>query len=162
MSVCTRDGGFVHAQHGPAQAHGRAGGELGAVRAAQNGAHAQQQLLGEERLGQVVVRAEAQAEEPVAVGVARGEEERGHVRLGAQLPKEREAVAVGQFDVQHHDVRTLAGKGLPRLAHALRACDVRKARAVQRVREDREQLAAVVHQQDVRFFQGLHRLASLA
>ena len=31
----------------------------------------------------------------------------------------REAVAVGQVDVQHHDVRTLAGKGLPRLAQAL-------------------------------------------
>ena len=76
---------------------------------------------GRERLGDVVVGAQLEAEHAVDLAVAGGEEQHRHVLVGADAAAHLEAVDVGQADVEHHQHRpvlldqleaALAGAGL--------------------------------------------------
>ena len=73
--------------------------------AAQHRAHAGDELLEAERLGDVVVAADREALDLLLGGVARGQEHDRHVvPVGAQPLHDREAVAVGEHDVEHDEV----------------------------------------------------------
>ncbi|GAB3809668.1 hypothetical protein GCM10027605_45710 [Micromonospora zhanjiangensis] len=62
------------------------------------------------RLGQVVVRADVQAEQDVLLGAARGQHQHRYVRLGAQDPAHVQPVDHRHHHVQDHQVRP-AGPG---------------------------------------------------
>ena len=76
---------------------------------------AEQQLLGEEGLGDIVVRSQAQPLEPVGVLVPGGEEQYRHVPVFPELPQQGETVPVRQVHVQQHRVRRRGLKPLQRL-----------------------------------------------
>ena len=75
--------------------------------AAQDGLHPGDELARAERLGDVVVGAELEAEDAVDLAVAGGEEQHRHVARGAQSAAHLEAVDVGQADVEQHDLRPM-------------------------------------------------------
>ena len=76
--------------------------------AAEDGPHPRHQLPGRERLDQVVVGAQLEAEDAVDLVVARREEEDGHGAAGADLAADVEAVAGSrQADVEDDDPRVL-------------------------------------------------------
>jgi hypothetical protein len=69
-------------------------------------------LLEAERLGDVVVAAGSDAGDAVLDGVLRGEEQHGHVGVGAAHPAQHlEAVDVREHDVEEHDVRRELARG---------------------------------------------------
>ena len=73
--------------------------------AAQHGAHAGDELLEAERLGDVVVAADREALDLLLGGVAGGQEHDRHVvPVGAQPLHDREAVAVGEHHVEHDEI----------------------------------------------------------
>ena len=73
--------------------------------AADQRAHARLELGQVERLGHVVVGAEVEALDPLLERVARGEDQHRHARAPvAQAPQHRQAVELGQRDVEHHQV----------------------------------------------------------
>ena len=86
---------------------GRRGGRGGA-RAAQDGADAGDELAGAERLDDVVVGAELEAQHAVGLVAAGGEHDHRHALVGAQLAQQVEARAVGEHDVEEHEVGALA------------------------------------------------------
>ena len=87
-----------------------AGLGLGAAGAAQHVAHARQQLLEAERLGDVVVAAGRQPADLVLGRVARGQEDDRRARaLGAEPAGDLEALHVGEHHVQHDQVGTEGG-----------------------------------------------------
>ena len=92
----------------------------GAAGPAQHRLHPLDQLLDRERLGDVVVDAEAQALDLVGGGVACGQEDDRHPRAGAfvlaQAAGHLEAVEVGQHDVEHDQVGPALLDGGQRLA----------------------------------------------
>ena len=75
------------------------------VHAAQHGLDARQHLAGAEGLGDVVVRAQFQAEQLVKLLALGGEHDDGQVGLLADLAADHEAVHLRHHDVQKHDVR---------------------------------------------------------
>ena len=85
---------------------GRRGGD--GARAAQDRADARDELAGAERLDDVVVGAELEAEHAVGLVAAGGEHDHRHALVGAQLAQQVEARAVGEHDVEEHEVGTLA------------------------------------------------------
>ena len=95
---------------------------LGSVGAgpAQQRADAGRQLLGCERLGEVVVGAGLEpGDHVVGVGPGRHHDDR-HVARSADRPAHLEAVDAGQHDVDEHDVGRLAAEGLERFLAARR------------------------------------------
>ena len=113
-AVGAADGGVLQIDRAVPQRQHPAAAQLGAVGALQKVLHAQKQLLHQERLGQIVVRAKPQPEQPVRVGVPRREKQRRDVRFCPQGAEQPEAVAVRQVDVQNHQVRAVRGEGRPR------------------------------------------------
>ena len=92
---------------------------LGARRATEDGAHAGGQLVGMERLGDVVVGAEVEALRLVGCRALRGEQDHRHRPSLSQLPHDLDAVEVGHDDVEQDDVRPdLLGLGQRLLAAA--------------------------------------------
>ena len=74
------------------------------------------QLAQPERLGQVVVGAELEADDLVDLVVAGGQDEHRRLRArGAQPSQHLEAVDAGQAHVEHDEVRRLAGRELEAL-----------------------------------------------
>ena len=73
---------------------------------AQHGADARQQLVGTERLGQVVVRAGVQPGDPVGLGGAGGEHDDRDLALPPQQAEQLEAVQTGHHDVEQDQVVT--------------------------------------------------------
>ena len=74
--------------------------------ASEQRAHTREQLLGRERLHEVVVGARVQARDAVLDSVARGQkQDRQRKPLGPQAPAHREPVEPGQADVEHDEVR---------------------------------------------------------
>ncbi|OUM95786.1 MAG: hypothetical protein A9Z00_14390 [Thermobacillus sp. ZCTH02-B1] len=71
----------------------------------QDGRKPQHQLLRQERLHHVVVRAEPETEQPVLVFAPRGQEQDGQIRELPDRGQQRKAVSVGQHHIQHRDVR---------------------------------------------------------
>ena len=74
-------------------------------RAAQMRPHARQQLAGAERLDEVVVGAGVERLDLVLLAGAGRQHEDGHVRPGAQVADQVDAVAVRQAEVEHDQVR---------------------------------------------------------
>ncbi len=82
-----------------------AGARRHAARATENGTNASRQLVGMERLGDVVVRAEVETLGLVARGPLGGQEDDRHGSPLAQLAHHFDAVQVGHDDVKENDVR---------------------------------------------------------
>ena len=76
-----------------------------AVHPAEHRRQAQQQLLGQEGLGDVVVRPQAKATEPVLILVPGREEQNRHGPALPQLPEQGKSVPVWEIHVQQHRVR---------------------------------------------------------
>ena len=79
--------------------------------AAKHGADARDQLPGTERLVDVVVRADAETQDDVALLTASRDHDHGQVARrvdGAKAAADIQAVQAGQQQVQQHDVRLLA------------------------------------------------------
>ncbi|TPW17509.1 MAG: prephenate dehydrogenase [bacterium] len=83
----------------------RLGGIVSPVAAAQQGLDPGHELEEAERLGDVVVRAELQAQDLVDFLPARGEhDDRQLVAVGADLAADVEAAHLGQHDIQDHEI----------------------------------------------------------
>ena len=94
-------------------------------RATQERAQPRQQLLDRERLREVVVRAGVEAEHAVAEAVERRQhQDRQVVALSPGLAADREAVAVGQAQVEDDRGRLIARERGQRLVAAADADDV--------------------------------------
>ena len=92
------------------------------ARAAEHGADARQQFFQVERLGDVVVGAEVEALQLVGLLRARRQHDDGRLAPFPQEPHQFEAVAAGEHDVEHDEVRgEVAGgrDGQVPVAHAL-------------------------------------------
>ena len=90
-------------------------GRLGrAVRAAEDGADAGDELARAERLGQVVVGAELEAEQLVELVVAGREHDDRDGRVAAQLAGDVEAVEAGQAEVEDDEVGASLADGRER------------------------------------------------
>ena len=76
----------------------------GALRAAQQRPHARDELALAERLGHVVVGADAEPDEQVGLRVQRGEHEHRHRPLALDAPADLVAVDARQHDVEHDEV----------------------------------------------------------
>ncbi len=87
-------------------------GRPGRPRAAQHGLHAGDQLARAERLGEVVVRPDRQADQGVDLVGPGGEDEDVAVAERPQLPAHLDAVQAGQAQVEDHHVGLL-GPGRP-------------------------------------------------
>ena len=88
----------------PAKAQGGAGALALAARPAQHGANPRQQFACLERLRQIVVGAQLQADDAVGLIAARGQHHHRQVRAAAYLPAHVEAIAVRQHEVENHQV----------------------------------------------------------
>ena len=80
------------------------GGALGSTGATQDGTDARDDLARAERLDDVVVGSQLQAENPVHLGAAGGEHDDRHLGAPAQLATDVAAVAVGQGEVEQDEV----------------------------------------------------------
>src|SRR5262249_13631770 len=78
-------------------------GRRAAVDTPQDRLHARDELCGGERLREVVVAAELEADDAVDLAVPGGEEDDGNVRRAARALARLEAVDVGQADVEHDE-----------------------------------------------------------
>ena len=81
--------------------------------AAQDGADPRDHLGGAERLDDVVVGAELEADDLVHLGPARGQHHDRHVGAATQLAADVAAVAVGKRQVEHHQVGLARGRPAP-------------------------------------------------
>ncbi len=124
---------------------------------AQDAAHARDQLARRERLGDVVVGAELEADDAVDLVAARSEEDDRHVAVRlAQAPEDLEPARIGQADVEDHQrrrpprarararprrSRTSAARSLRCAARtaACRRCPARPRRSGSRVSFDRQE-----------------------
>ncbi len=87
-------------------------GRRAAVDTAEDGLDASDELGRRERLGEVVVATQLEAEHPVDLPVARGEEDHGDLRRLAQSLAHFEPVDVGQTDVEDDETRAVRTHGL--------------------------------------------------
>ncbi len=79
--------------------------------AAQDRLHPRDELLGPERLGDVVVRAELQAAQDVRLVLAGGEQEHRDVLVDVSDPLEdHEAGELREVDIEDHQIGVLAGQ----------------------------------------------------
>ena len=95
-------------------------------------AHPERELLGRERLGEVVVGAEREAADPVGLLPPRGQQDDADV-LGlvplAQLGQHVVARHAGQHEVEDHDVGPLLPRGLERVGPGIGGRDPEAALA---------------------------------
>ena len=84
---------------------------------------ARDQFAHEERLHHVIVRADLQTDDAVGFGGPRRQEDHGNVaqvRIGAELLTDLQAIAIGQHDIEQHQVRTRLPAKLQRSFAGLR------------------------------------------
>ena len=82
--------------------HRRGGSSL--TRSTGDGVDASQELANAERLDQIVVGAELEAHDAVDLVSAGADDDDRHARAGAQLTAHLEAVAVGEAQVEQHEI----------------------------------------------------------
>jgi hypothetical protein len=116
-------------------------------RAAQVGLDARHQLARRERLGDVVVGAELQAEDLVELLPAGGQHDDRDVALGPDALAHLQAVHARQHDVEHDEVHRLAVDHLERLVAAT-GPDHGEAGVAQGVLDDRADGLLILHDQD--------------
>lgn len=131
-------------------------GQFEPIRPLQNVLDPKQQFLHQKGFRQVIVCAQTQPEQPVRVGIAGREEQRRNIRPPPQGTEQREAVAVRQVDIQHHQFRRLGferrlGRGAVRGSP-----DGAVARAGQLFAEQPKQVRVVVHQQQFGIIDRIH------
>lgn len=91
-------------------AAGRHGGQCGPLHPAQQHVDPGRQLTHGERLGHVVVGADAETDEHVGLVVPGGQHQYRHRALGLHAAADLQAVEAGKHDVEHHQIR-LPGLG---------------------------------------------------
>ena len=135
------------AAHHQAAGRGTRAFRLAALIAAEQGADAlDQQALGE-RLGDVVVGAEAQAHELVHLLVLGGQEDDRHVGALAQPLQQLHAVHAGHLDVEHRQVGRLGGQ-VPQGALAIGEGAHQEALRLQGHADGGEDVAVVIDEGD--------------
>ena len=115
--------------------------------AAQQRGHAADQLGGRERLRDVVVGAELEPAQQVALGVLRGEHDDRHVAPGADLPARLLARELRQHQVEDHEVDRLVERGVDGGLAVGRDLDLELV-ALERVREAADERRLVVDDED--------------
>ena len=112
--------------------------------------HPERQLLGRERLGEVVVGAEREAADPVGLLPPRGQEDDAHVAGLLPLPQLGQHVVArdaGQHQVEDDDVGPLLPRGPERVGAVGRRGDP-EARLGEVIRHQRRDVGLVVHHED--------------
>ena len=99
--------------------HLRGGGGHQRRGALHDGLHPQQQLAGVEGLGQVVVGAQFEARDPVAVIAPGCQDEHGYIRLHPEMAQYLETVHVGHLQVQDDQLRQRVAQRLQPFLAAL-------------------------------------------
>ncbi len=84
------------------------------LHAAQHGVHAGDELGGRERLDDVVVGSEAEADHAVGLLAARRQQDHGHVAVLAQPRHHLQPVEAGQHHVEHDEVGPVLERRLDR------------------------------------------------
>ena len=135
---------------GPTIDRGRRLVGRGRARAPQHCAQARDHLRAAERLDDIVVGAELEADDPVGLGPARGEHDHRHVGGAAQLAQHVAPVAVGQHEVEQHDVRRRSRAARASASATVRAGTALEALALERARERLEYRALVLDEEDAR------------
>ena len=115
--------------------------------AAQDGPHAAPELPDQERLRDVVVRAELEPEHLVELVVAGREHDDRHGALGTKSLADLETVDLRQHDVEHDEVDLLLGEPPQRLLAVARLDDAVPV-PLERIREERLNRVLVVDEQD--------------
>ncbi len=142
--------GDAHARHVQAQVPSPK--ELALSRTgmpAQDRAHAGHQLARAERLRDVVVRAELEADDPVGLVVASGEHDDRQLTGTTDGARHVQPVESRQPEIQHHEVRRLGPDPHQRLVAGAGRRDA-EARIGQVVGDEPNDLRLVVHDQDGR------------
>ena len=122
-------------------------GRAGAVQAAEDRVDARDQLADRERLGDVVVGAGVEAPDLVGLLRTRGQhDDRQDWLLGADLLAHREAVHVGQHQVQQHQIRRAILRQLHTLAPEAARHDLEPLE-LQRVAQAAHQIRLVLDDQ---------------
>ena len=116
-------------------------------RAAEKRAHPAPELADRERLRDVVVRAELEAENLVQLVVARREHDDRNRALGPQAPADLEPVELRQHDVEHHEIDSLVREARERLL-AVTGLDHAEALAFQRIGAELLDGVLVVDEED--------------
>ncbi|OIQ63275.1 hypothetical protein GALL_551850 [mine drainage metagenome] len=117
------------------------------LRAAQQGAQPGQQFARAERLGQIVVGADFEADHPVDFLATRRQHQDGHIALPAQFTRESQSILPRQHQVEDHRLRLDLAEAF---AHgiAVRSKVDTEAVAAQIVAQQRAQIGVVVDDQD--------------
>ena len=105
------------------------------------------QLAQAERLGDVVVGAELEADDLVELRVLGGEHDDGHARLGPDDPADLDPGELGEHEVEQDEVRALGPEADERLAPVGRGDDAVALR-LERLGERLAQCRLVVHDED--------------
>ena len=82
----------------------------------QQRAHAREQLLLSERLGNIVIGADLQADDPIHLLAARAHDDDRHLALGAQCAAQVQPVGARKHDVEQHEIDGIPVERSPHLA----------------------------------------------
>ena len=89
--------------------------------AAEHRTHPRNQLARIERLAEIVIRPDLEADDAVDILFERGKQNDGNARApGSQVPANFEARAVGQHDIEHDEIDLAGGKPIAQLGAACR------------------------------------------
>ena len=105
----------VHIHPDRPRLHDRATGLVGLTAAAQHRAHPGDQFPGRERLGDVVIGAEFQADDLVDLAVLGGQHDHRNVGPLAQRPADLAARQTGKHQVQQHEIGAVPVESLDRV-----------------------------------------------
>ena len=125
-------------------------------RAAEDRAHARHDLAHAEGLDDVVVGAELEPDDPVGLRPAGGDHDDRDVRAAPQLSADVAAVAVGQAQVEQHEVGPLLGGGAQRVGRR-GGQDRAEPLALERVPERLRDRRLVLDEEDRVAPPGVHR-----
>jgi hypothetical protein len=74
------------------------------IAAAEHGAHTRREFAGRERLGDVVIGSEFEADDPIGLLAARCQHDHWKVAARSDPPAQRQSVSAGQHHVEHDEV----------------------------------------------------------
>ena len=143
-----------HVQRPTRKGHpARAGVELAALlrcRAPQQGAHARDQLPGRERLGDVIISAQFEAEHPIHLLAACGQHHHRCPAAFAEAAQKVQAGSTGQHHIEQYQVR-LAARSVEYFPHLTGIAGGGNAEPclAQKAADERAHLAVILHDQQV-------------